>query len=116
MDTLASQNALSASQFERRFKFLTGVTPKTMARLIRFESIRNMLIINPLRRATDLAQDFGYTDQAHFIHDFKAFATLTPSEFVSNNWAQWKDWRKWRQQHGAEFLSATDIEPLPATA
>ncbi len=107
MDELAAQTALSTSQFERRFKYLTGVTPKSMARLIRFETIRNMLFINPQRRATDLAQDFGYTDQAHFIHDFKAFATLTPGEFVSSNSDQFSDWQKWRHQRKAEFLQST---------
>jgi AraC-like DNA-binding protein len=39
MDELAAVAALSPSQFERRFKYLTGVTPKTMARLIRFQTI-----------------------------------------------------------------------------
>ena len=116
MNELATQMALSTSQFERRFKFLTGVTPKTMARLIRFETIRNVLIVNPLRRTADLAQDFGYTDQAHFIHDFKAFATLTPGEFVTNNWEQWMDWRKWRQQNNSGFLYPNAIEPLYAQA
>jgi methylphosphotriester-DNA--protein-cysteine methyltransferase len=106
MEDLANQTALSTSQFERRFKFLTGVTPKTMARLIRFENIRNMLIINPQRRATDLAQDFGYTDQAHFIHDFKALSTLTPGEFVTNGWQRCRDWRNWRKQKKAEILQS----------
>jgi AraC-like DNA-binding protein len=106
MDELAAQAALSASQFERRFKYLTGVTPKMMARLIRFQNIVYTMYLNPLRRASDLAQDFGYTDQAHFIHDFKAFASLTPGEFISNNWNQFTDWQIWRQQNRAEFLQS----------
>jgi hypothetical protein len=32
---------------------------------------------------TDLAYEFGYTDQAHFIHDFKAFTNKTPREFAA---------------------------------
>jgi AraC-like DNA-binding protein len=81
---LAARCCLSSSQFERRFKHLTGVSPKTLARLIRFEAIRDALISDPLRRPVDLANDFGYTDQAHFIHDFKAFAARTPGEFVAD--------------------------------
>ncbi len=92
MGELAIQTAFSTSQFERRFKFLTGVTPKTLARIIRFENIRNMLITHPLRRTSDLAQDFGYTDQAHFIHDFKTFANVTPGEFKSFHGEAWRDW------------------------
>ena len=112
MEDLASQAALSTSQFERRFKYLTGVTPKTMARVIRFEAIRNMLFINPQRRISDLAQDFGYTDQAHFIHDFKAFASVTPGEFVNLHKEQWHHWRAWYQQQTRQSFSS----PLLATA
>jgi AraC-like DNA-binding protein len=28
----------------------------------------------------ELAQDLGYSDQAHFIHDFKAFTSYTPGQ------------------------------------
>lgn len=112
VEDLANQAALSTSQFERRFKYLTGVTPKTMARVIRFESIRNMLFIDPQRRTTDLAQDFGYTDQAHFIHDFKAFASVTPGEFINTHGEQWRSWRDWHQQQTLKFLPAS----LPSTA
>jgi AraC-like DNA-binding protein len=34
-------------------------------------------------RVTDLAYDFGYTDQTHFIRDFKGFADRTPGEFAT---------------------------------
>lgn len=74
---------LSPSQFERRFKTATGVSPKTFARLVRYEAIRNLLVVNPSHNLTNLSQDFGYTDQAHFIHDFKTFSTYTPSAFVA---------------------------------
>jgi len=107
MDDLAIQAALSTSQFERRFKYLTGVTPKTMARVIRFETIRNMLFIDPQRRTTDLAQDFGYTDQAHFIHDFKSFASVTPGEFINTHGEQWRNWRDWHQQQTLKFSPAS---------
>jgi AraC-like DNA-binding protein len=109
MDDLANQAALSTSQFERRFKYLTGVTPKTMARVIRFETIRNMLFINPQRRTTDLAQDFGYTDQAHFIHDFKSFASVTPGEFINSHAEQWHNWRDWHMQKASYLLKTMQM-------
>jgi AraC-like DNA-binding protein len=78
---LAARFYLSASQFERRFKHLTGVSVKTYARLVRFEAVRNHLWMNPAARATDLVSDFGFTDQAHLIHEFKALTNLTPGKF-----------------------------------
>ncbi|MBA3868567.1 MAG: AraC family transcriptional regulator [Anaerolineae bacterium] len=112
MDELAAQTALSASQFERRFKYLTGVTPKTMARLIRFQNIVYTMYLDPLRRASHFAYDFGYTDQAHFIHDFKAFAALTPGEFLATNSDQFTEWTKWRQQKNTKLLLSKGFESI----
>src|SRR5215831_2529755 len=73
----------SARQLERKFDQATGVSPKTLARAIRFEAIRSRLMFQPDANLTDLAYEFGYADQAHFIHDFKAFTNKTPSEFAA---------------------------------
>ena len=80
---LADRCNLSARQLERQFDEATGVSPKTLARTIRFEAIRSRLMFEPDTNLTDLAYEFGYADQAHFIHDFKAFANKTPSEFAA---------------------------------
>jgi AraC-like DNA-binding protein len=29
-----------------------------------------------------LAEDFGYTDQAHLHHDFREFCGLTPADYL----------------------------------
>lgn len=84
MTDLADHCALSPSQLDRRFKYLTGASPKMFARLVRFQTIRNQLMRNTDYRPADLAQDFGYSDQAHLIHDFKSFANCTPGEFLSS--------------------------------
>jgi AraC-like DNA-binding protein len=80
---LADRCHTSARQLERKFDEATGVSPKTLARAIRFEAIRSRLMFQPDANLTDLAYEFGYTDQAHFIHDFKAFTDKTPSEFAA---------------------------------
>lgn len=79
---LADYCHLSVRQLQRQFDQATGVSPKTLARTIRFEAIRERLMFDPNANLTDLAYEFGYTDQAHFIKDFKAFTDKTPSEFV----------------------------------
>lgn len=30
----------------------------------------------------DAVADLGYYDQAHFIHDFKQYTSLTPNQFI----------------------------------
>jgi AraC-like DNA-binding protein len=80
---LADYCNLSVRQLQRQFDDETGVSPKTLARAIRFETIRNRLMFQSDANLTDLAYEFGYSDQAHFIHDFKAFTNKTPGEFAA---------------------------------
>ena len=80
MSDLAGACSLSPSQMERQFKHYIGLAPKTIARLIRFDAACAHLLNEPATRLTDMAQKLGYVDQAHFIHEFKTFASCTPSQ------------------------------------
>jgi len=79
---LADACHLSVRQLQRQLEEATGVSPKTLARSIRFETIRNRLMFEPDANLTELAHECGYTDQAHFIHDFQAFTQKTPGAFA----------------------------------
>jgi len=59
-----------------------GLSPKPLARILRFN--RAVQVIEKSRRVAwaALAHDCGYYDQAHFIRDFHAFAGSTPGEFL----------------------------------
>jgi len=80
---LAEQMNMSPRQLERNFQSIVGVSPKALARSIRFEQIRKRLMFKPDSNLTDLAYEFGYSDQAHFIRDFREFTDKTPSEFAA---------------------------------
>ena len=84
LDDLAAHSYLSPSQLERQFKYHTGVSPKAFARAVRLDAILAALLNTPVRQMTHLAQHFGFTDQAHFIHDFKSLMGCTPSEFLAS--------------------------------
>jgi AraC-like DNA-binding protein len=83
IDQLAAEMYLSHRQLDRQFKQQVGITPKRLARLIRFEAVVNQLMTNPATRLDELAFEFGYTDTAHFTNDFKAIAERTPGEFAA---------------------------------
>jgi AraC-like DNA-binding protein len=63
---------------QRQFDEAMGISLKTLARTIRFEAIRNRLMLEPNANLAGLAYEFGYADQAHFIKDFKAFTKQNP--------------------------------------
>lgn len=78
---LSDQCSLSVRQFERKFKEHTGFTPKLFSRITRF----NTLMGKPFRNKSmaEIAYDFGYYDQAHFISNFKEFSGYSPKTYFS---------------------------------
>lgn len=73
---------VNTRMLERRFKAILGFSPKMFARLVRFQNIVEVLrSALPACRLTDIAHEFGYTDQSHFIRDFKAMSGALPGSF-----------------------------------
>jgi len=67
---------------ERRFKQAVGYTVKDVASLMRFEQVRNHLWLHPKANLAGLAQELGYTDQAHLSREFKRYSGTTPAAFA----------------------------------
>ena len=77
---------LSPKRFSERFKADVGVTPKRYCRLLRVQRV----VSNAHRGTADwaeLARACGYFDQAHLIHDFRAFSGLTPTAYEARRTA-----------------------------
>ena len=72
---------LSAKRFIERFKFEVGMTPKHYCRIRRFQRALTLANRGCHIEWTGVALDCGYFDQAHFIHDFRLFAGLTPTAY-----------------------------------
>jgi len=65
------------------FREHVGVTPKTYARIVRFDHAVKRLRQEDGLRWAEIADASGYYDQAHLIRDFHEFAGQTPGQFVS---------------------------------
>lgn len=72
--------ALSRKRFIDRFKADVGVTPKRYCRILRFQQALASVHTGQVDWVS-LALDCGYADQPHFIHEFRAFTGLTPTEY-----------------------------------
>jgi AraC-like DNA-binding protein len=82
IQTLADKVNLGVRRLEQRFIEKVGVRMKYFARIVRMrqiaESIRSKVDV-PLG---DIAHDHGFFDQAHFIHEFRHFASMSPKDYA----------------------------------
>jgi AraC-like DNA-binding protein len=67
---------------ERKFKQSSGYSVKDVSGLMRFEQVRNQLLLNPNCSLAGLAHELGYTDQSHLSREFKRYSGTTPAAFA----------------------------------
>lgn len=78
---LAEIACLGKKQFERVFRECVGMNPKEYGRIVRFQHALRMMQLGS-RAYADVAYAGGYSDQSHFIHEFRQFSGLTPKRLV----------------------------------
>lgn len=80
---VTQQIGMSQRRFLEHFRSEVGMAPKLFARVQRFQAV--IATVHTLREVSwaDVATECGYFDQAHFIHDFRAFSGFTPSTYLA---------------------------------
>jgi AraC-like DNA-binding protein len=82
--SVTDQIGLSAKRFIQIFRDQTGFTPKIFCRIRRFQQALERMESQKSVTWTDVALDSGYFDQAHFIHDFRAFSGINPTTYLAH--------------------------------
>ncbi|WP_326492544.1 AraC family transcriptional regulator [Sinomicrobium oceani] len=75
---------LSERSLERLIKQYVGMSPKMFSRVMRFQSGLNAMRKSEFKNFTTLTYDKGYSDQSHFIREFKEFTGTNPKRFLRN--------------------------------
>lgn len=86
MHTLASLTeriSLSSRRFVQVFDEEVGLTPKLFCRILRFQKVLDLIAQGRRAGWADVALACGYFDQAHFVHDFRAFSGVNPSAYLA---------------------------------
>lgn len=86
MEGLARHVALSRRQLNTLFQREMGQSPKTVSRLMRFETARQHItravVAGRSLGLADVAHQHGYYDQSHLVRDFRQFTGLSPSGWI----------------------------------
>lgn len=79
---LATELGCSRRYLEKKFREQVGVTPKTVARICRFQRAAHLLTEPHPHSFSHIAQMCGYADQAHLNLDFRSLAGCTPTQLL----------------------------------
>jgi AraC-like DNA-binding protein len=80
---LAGKVYISTRQLEREFKQKLGISPKSYMRIARLNEVNRKIQNGERVDLTSLSYIAGYSDQAHFIRDFRQFTGESPRVFLS---------------------------------
>ncbi len=82
---IAVEIGWSERHLARRFTAETGVAPKTIARILRFERARGLAAGAPHHDWAGIALAAGYADQAHLVREFTALSGLPPGRLSARD-------------------------------
>jgi AraC-like DNA-binding protein len=82
---VAAELGISHKHLLTQFVNRVGVTPKRFCRIQRFQRVLTEITSGRLISWVSLANDLGYTDQAHFIHEFHHFSGINPRAYLTDH-------------------------------
>ena len=77
------ESGYSHRRFIELFRRSVGLTPKRYQRLSRFRAALAAVDLDAPPTWADLALAAGYSDQAHFSREFRAFSGVTPGAYLA---------------------------------
>ncbi|WP_298758053.1 AraC family transcriptional regulator [uncultured Psychroserpens sp.] len=84
--TIVSSYPKSQKHLINQFKTYFGLTPKVFHRVFRFNEILKQIQNKTHLNWSQIAYEFEYSDQSHFIKEFKEFSGFNPQEFIKSNY------------------------------
>lgn len=89
MHDVARATGLSPRRFSSVFREQVGLGPKRYARALRFFNVVRDVHASRQVEWAAVAADCGFSDQAHLVHEFRAFSGMTPGEYLARRgvWA-----------------------------
>ncbi|WP_299457178.1 helix-turn-helix domain-containing protein [uncultured Microscilla sp.] len=80
---IAKDLHFSAKHLIATFKSVVGITPHKYLQLLQLNHALQRMIDCPGQKLTEIALEYGFYDQSHFIRVFKRYAGISPLKFRS---------------------------------
>ena len=81
LQSFCAEHEIHIKALQRYMLQYTGYTPKILRSIKRFQKIGNSLVFQKASRLLDIAHDYDFADQAHFIREFRKFSGAAPRAF-----------------------------------
>jgi len=72
----------SSRTLQRQFSSDMGISPKAFSRIIRCQSAVRQISYQNDVNFSELACDLGFSDQPHFLREFKKLVSTTPADYL----------------------------------
>jgi AraC-like DNA-binding protein len=82
--SVANDVGWSRRHLSEQFGAEYGVTPKEMARVLRFERSKRMFVCGERATLAEIAAECGYADQAHMAREWRALAGAAPTQWLAD--------------------------------
>ena len=79
---LSAESGYSVRHISRLYNKVYGIGAKDFIKMYRFQNVLAEIIANPDRDNSFFIEGTGYSDQAHFQREFKAFTGTTPKQYI----------------------------------
>ncbi|AUQ25091.1 helix-turn-helix domain-containing protein [Dickeya zeae] len=81
IDQLETLTGYTCRTIQRQFRQDTGLSPKAFSRILRGQSALHCIHSQEDISFSNLAFDLGFSDQSHFLREFKKFVSITPCDY-----------------------------------
>lgn len=81
VDELSELTGYSTRTIQRQFRADMGMSPKDFGRVVRCQSAVYMINHHNQVTFSDMAFDLGFSDQPHFLKEFKKLVSTTPKSY-----------------------------------
>lgn len=86
IEEISEELKCSARYFQKMFLLYMGISPKKFSKIIKIRSLADELAYSEEQPLSQLALEYDYFDQPHFINAFRSIVKISPGKFIPSRY------------------------------